>query len=123
MNDENNPRIILPTSPEGIPNLEIRRMQRKIEAETPERTIHDQTLEEISKKLDQLQSLTQQSRIRGVFMVATLTKEEPHDALTLFGAPKPEVEQGPAHELLQYTAEWFHACVHEIGPPDPPRSS
>lgn len=121
--DRNKTDLILPYSKEGIPNLEIRRMQRKIEEETPERTIHEQTLEEISKKLDHLQDLTQRSRIRGLFLVATLTKEEPHDALTLFGVPRPEVEKGPAHELLQYAAEWFAACAHEVGPPDPPASS
>lgn len=115
-------KIILPED-RGVPNLEIRRMRKELEATRPEQKIHPQTAAEISKHLDRLQDLTQKGQVRAMTLVALLTRDQqPTNVLTLFGAPNQD--KGLAAELITYSAQWLAACqMSVIGPDKPPEAS
>lgn len=115
-------KLILPET-EGVPNLEIRRMQRELEANREPPKIHPQTAAAVSTHLDQLQKLTQESKVQGMMLCALLVKgaHPKGEALTLFGAPNND--QGVSRELLDYSHGWLLAVAEELGPPTPPEAS
>ncbi len=113
------PKLILPTT-KGVPNLEVRRMMRELEAKKEPLKIHPQTAKEISLHLDCLQKLTQESKIRGMMLCALLVEGTDHGgkALTLFGVPNQD--KSIAEELLTYTRDWVIQCAVEMGITDDP---
>jgi len=113
------PRLILPVT-EGIPNLEVRRMMRELEQTKEPPKIHPQTAEQISLHLDQLQKLTQESKVQGMMLCALLVKGTFHqgEALTLFGVPNQD--RTIARELLNFTRDWVIQCAMEMGITDDP---
>lgn len=112
------PKLILPET-EGIPNLEVRRMMRELEATKEPAKINPQTAKEISLHLDQLQKLTQNSQVQGMMLCALLVKgAHPRgEALTLFGVPNHDKALG--RELLDYSHGWLLQCAEEIDKPPP----
>lgn len=119
--EKDKPQLILPET-KGVPNLEVRRMMRELEATKQPEKIHPQTAQQISLHLDQLQKLTQSSQVQGLMLVALLVKgAHPRgEALTLFGVP---THRGNvARELLDYSHGWLLQCAEEIEPDDPPKA-
>ena len=121
MTETDKPRLILPET-EGVPNLEVRRMMRELEATKEPPKIHPQTAEQISLHLDQLQKLTQNSQVQAMMLVALLVKgaHPKGEALTLFGVPNHSGKI--ARELLDYSHGWIVQCAEEILPDDPPEA-
>lgn len=117
---EKNPRLILPTQ-EGVPNLEIRRMQRVLEQQRPEVKIHPQTAGEVSRNLEMLLRRTEAGEIRALLAVALLTKESEADCVPIFSSPMSD-SGAVAHELLQWSVEWVNHCSKMVGPPPKPAS-
>ncbi len=117
------PKLILPET-QGVPNLEVRRMMRELEATKEPPKIHPQTAEQISLHLDQLQELTQNSQVQAMLIVALLVKgaSPKGEALTLFGVPNQSSQV--ARELLDYSHGWVVQCASEILPDfdDPPEA-
>jgi hypothetical protein len=117
------PKLILPSS-QGVPNLEVRRMMRELEATKEPQKIHPQTAEQISLHLDHLQKMTQESRIQGMLLCALLVKNSPPsaEALTLFSVPNQSSDI--ARELLDFSHGWIVQCAAEILPDfdDPPEA-
>lgn len=114
-------KLILPVSEEGLPNLEIRRMQKTLEAEREQSKVHPQTADEISRHLDELQSLTQNGKVRGLLLTAILTKNAEHGARTLFSAPREDV--GLCREVLQYSITWIDQIASHLDLPPPPKGA
>lgn len=64
--------LILPDN-NGMPNLEIRRMQRELEKERANtRGVHDETAHELSKALDELRVYSDQGKVRALFVVCIM---------------------------------------------------
>ncbi len=117
-------RLILPET-QGVPNLEVRRMMRELEATKAPEQIHPQTAQAISLHLDQLQKLTQNSQVVGMMLVALLVKgaHPKGEALTLFGVPNRSGQI--ARELIEYSHGWIEQCAEEVlpeFPDDPPKA-
>ena len=123
MTDQEQPKLILPTT-EGVPNLEVRRMMRELEAAKQPEKIHPQTAEQISLHLDQLQRMTQASQVQAMMLCALLVKgASPRgEALTLFGVPNQSGKV--ARELIEFSHGWIVQCSREILPDfdDPPEA-
>ncbi len=124
MVDKPRPKLILPMTAEGVPNLEVRRMMRELETTKEPQKIHPQTAEQISLHLDQLQKMTQESQVQAMMLVALLVKgAHPRgEALTLFGVPNQSSKI--ARELIEYSHGWIEQCASEVLPDfdDPPEA-
>ncbi len=120
--EKDKPRLIL-SETEGVPNLEVRRMMRELEATKQPDQIHPQTAEQISLHLDQLQKLTQNSQVQAMMLVALLVKgaHPKGEALPLCGVPNRSGKI--ARELIEYSHGWIEQCAVEVLPDiDPPEA-
>lgn len=124
--------LILPQM-NGVPNLEIRRVQRELETErAQQRGVHPQTANEISKELDKIRELADQGAIRALAIVALLrpTREMPElseklhlavdaNAKVLFACPATD---RPMAEDLAATTQAFIEHVMRVSFPPPTKA-
>jgi hypothetical protein len=110
-------KIILPEEG-GVPNLEIRRLMKEIEEERKDRTIHPQTVQEMTGALERLLRYANDGNIRGLALVALLNSEAQQemgmDSLAIFSAP------GDAVPDLYQTVVAFLAGINRFEPPPTP---
>lgn len=76
--DPNQKNLILP-SRDGVQNLEIRRIQRALEAERQDPSIHPQTAGEVTRKLEELMVLVDRGKVRALVTTALL-QDHPKDS-------------------------------------------
>lgn len=107
------PKLILPET-EGIPNLEVHRMMKKLETTREPDKVHPETAKQISLHLDALQKLVQEGKVEGMVVCALVTRGALPDsrAMTLFGVPNRNREV--ACELLNFAHGWIDQCAMEI---------
>lgn len=116
-------RLILPEQ-NGVPNLEIKRVQREIEQERATRPLHAETQQEVAAMLDNLRRLTDAGAIQALLAVAmvkpganlpakTTVRRE---LMTVLSAPR---DPGLILDLAEVTALFLERVTEECLSPPP----
>lgn len=126
-------KLIMPAE-DGVPNLQIRRVQKEIEAErSAMRGIHSQTSTELAKALDRLRAMADREELRALSVVALtrpsreLPQAEAMDQVLLALAPSckvlfscPRTDRPLAVDLVRMTEAFLNQVMATQFPPPPP---